>query len=124
MNKPDHFSEEGITVFGLVKVKLQVTQSCSTLRPRGLYSAWTSSGQNTGVGSLSLLQEIISTQGLNLSLPHCRWILYQLSHKGSPRIPEYPIPSPADLPDPGIEPGSPSLWVDSLPTELSGKPFG
>ena len=34
----------------------------------------------------------------------------------------YPIPSPADLPDPGIEPGSPALQVDSLLTELSGKP--
>ena len=32
------------------------------------------------------------------------------------------IPSPADVPDPGIEPGSPALQVDSLPTELSGKP--
>ena len=32
------------------------------------------------------------------------------------------IPSPADLPNPGIEPGSPALQVDSLPTELSGKP--
>ena len=30
--------------------------------------------------------------------------------------------SPGDLPDPGIEPGSPALQVDSLPTELSGKP--
>ena len=34
----------------------------------------------------------------------------------------YPIPSPADLPDPGIKPGSPALQADSLPTELSGKP--
>ena len=33
-----------------------------------------------------------------------------------------PNPSPADLPDPGIEPGSPALQVDSLPSELSGKP--
>ena len=32
-----------------------------------------------------------------------------------------PIPSSVDLPDPGIEPGSPELQVDSLPTELSGK---
>ena len=32
------------------------------------------------------------------------------------------VPSPADLPDPGIEPGSPALQVDSLPTEISGKP--
>ena len=32
-----------------------------------------------------------------------------------------PFPSPGDLPDPGIEPRSPTLQVDSLPTELSGK---
>jgi len=47
---------------------------------------WTSPGQNTGVGSLSLLQEVFPTQELNPGLPHCRWIVYQLSHKGSPRI--------------------------------------
>ena len=34
-----------------------------------------------------------------------------------------PIPSQGDLPDPGIELGSSALQVDSLPTELSGKPF-
>ena len=34
-----------------------------------------------------------------------------------------PIPSPGDLPNPGIEPGSPALQADSLPTELSGKPW-
>ena len=33
------------------------------------------------------------------------------------------IPSAADLPEPGIEPGPAALQVDSLPTELSGKPF-
>ena len=48
-----------------------------SLWPHGLYSPWNSPGQNTGVGSPSLLQ--------------------------------------------GIEPGSPALQVDSLPTELSGK---
>ena len=54
----------------------------------------------------------------------CRQILYQLSHKGSPRILEWiAYPPPGDLPDPGIEPGSPALQEDSLPTELSGKPF-
>ena len=36
------------------------------------------------MGSLSLLQGIFPTQGSNPGLPHCRWILYQLSHKGSP----------------------------------------
>ena len=32
-----------------------------------------------------------------------------------------PFPSPGDLPDPGIKPGSPELQADSLPTELRGK---
>ena len=65
-------------------------ESCSvmfdSLRPHGLYTPWNSPGQNTGVGSLSLLQGIFPTQGLNPGLPHCRRILYQLSHKGSPII--------------------------------------
>ena len=56
-----------------------------SLRPHGLYSPWNSLGQNTGMGSLSLLQVIFPTQGLKLGLLHCRWILYQLSHKGSPK---------------------------------------
>ena len=47
----------------------------------GLYSPWNSPGQNTGVGSLSLLQGIFPTQGSNPDLLHCRRILYQLSHK-------------------------------------------
>ena len=51
--------------------------------PHGLYSPGNSPGQNTEVGSLSFLQGIVPTQGLNPGLPHCRWILYQLSHKGS-----------------------------------------
>ena len=42
--------------------------------------------QNTGVGCYSLLQGIIPTQGSNPGLPHCRWILYHLSHQGSPLI--------------------------------------
>ena len=39
---------------------------------------------NTGVGSLSLLQQIFPTQELNWGLLHCRWILYQLNYQGSP----------------------------------------
>ena len=49
-------------------------------------TAWNSPGQNTGVGSRSLLQQIFPTQGLNSGLPHCRQILYQLSHKGRSSI--------------------------------------
>ena len=39
--------------------------------------------------ALSLLQGIFPIQGSNPGLLHCRWILYQLSHKGSPRTPEW-----------------------------------
>ena len=60
-----------------------------SLSSHGLYSLWNSPGQNTGVGSLSLLQGIFPTQELNPDLLHCRQILYQLSHKGRPRIPEW-----------------------------------
>ena len=72
-----------------VKVKSLIHESEShsvmsdSLRPHRLYSPWDSPGQNTGVGSLSLLQGIFPTQGSNPSLPHCRQILYQLSYKGS-----------------------------------------
>ena len=40
--------------------------------------------KNTGVGSLSLLQQIFLTQESNQCLLRCRWILYQLSYQGSP----------------------------------------
>ena len=101
--------------------------SCSvvsdSLRPHGLYSPWNSPGQHTGVGSLSLLQGIFPTQESNPGLPHCRQILYQLSHKGGPRILEwvaYPFSSGTSQPRNWT--GSPALQADSLPTELWGKP--
>ena len=53
-----------------------------SLWPHELYRPWNSLGQNTGVGSLSLLQRIFPTQGLNWGLLNCRWILYQLSYQG------------------------------------------
>ena len=74
-------------------VEKSESESCSvvsdSLQSHGLYSKWNSPGQNTGVGSLSLLQGIFPTQGLNPGLPHCRLTLYQLNQKGSPRIPEW-----------------------------------
>ena len=72
-----------------------------SLQLHGLYSPWNSPGQNTRVGSLSLLQGIFPTQESNPCLPHCRWIIYQLSHKGSPGIPEwvaYPFSSRSSRP--------------------------
>ena len=45
-----------------------------------------SPGKNTGVGCHALFQGIFPNQGLNSNLLHCRWILYCLSHQGSPRM--------------------------------------
>ena len=78
----------------------------NSLQPHGLYSLWNSPGQNTEVGSLSLLQGIFPTQGSNPGLPHCRQILYQLSHKGIPRI---------------LGLGSPSLLQQIFPTQESNQ---
>ena len=64
----------------ITALKVNVTQSCPTLCDP-MDCPWNSPGQNTGVGSLSLLQGIFPTQGLNPGLLHCGWILYQLSHK-------------------------------------------
>ena len=55
------------------------------LQPTRLLFPWDSPGKNTGVGSLSFLQGIFPTQGLNPGLPHCRQFLYRLCHRGSPR---------------------------------------
>ena len=68
-----------------IHTKVKVAQSCPTLCDF-MDCPWNSPGQNTGVGSLSLLQGISPTQGSNPGLTHCRWILYQLSHQGSPTI--------------------------------------
>ena len=54
------------------------------LQPHGLYSPWNSLGQNTGVGSITLLQGIFPTQGLNPGLLCCKGIPYQLSYQWSP----------------------------------------
>ena len=54
--------------------------------PPGFSVLGDSPGQNTGVGCHALLQGIFLTQGLNPGFPHCGWILYHLSHQGSPRI--------------------------------------
>ena len=117
-------------------VKVKVTQSCPTLCEPVKHSPWNSPGQNTGVGSLSLLQRpsqprswtpvsciaaaaakllqscltlsdpvdgsppgspvpgifqarVLEWFAISFSILNCRQILYQLSHKGSPRILEW-----------------------------------
>ena len=51
------------------------------------WTPWNSPSQNTGVGSHSLLKGIFPTQGSNPGFPHCRQIMYQLSHQGSSLFP-------------------------------------
>ena len=64
----------------ILKVKVKIAQSCGTLCNPMDCSPWNSGGQNTGVGSPSLLQ------GSNPHLTNCQWILYQLNHQGSQMI--------------------------------------
>ena len=92
-----------------------------SLWPYVLYSLWNSPGQNTGVGSLSLLQGICPTLGSNSGLPIASgfftswatreaqeyWSSLSLLHGSS---------------QPRNQTGSPALRVDSWPTELSEKP--
>ena len=69
-----------------------VTQSCLPLcepmdcSPPGSSVHGNFPGKNTGVGCHVLLQGIFPTHGSNLGLPHWRWILYCLSHQGSPKM--------------------------------------
>ena len=64
------------------------SESCSVLLDplQPLYSPQNSPGQNTGVGSLSLLQGIFPDKGTNPGLLHCRQILYQLRYQRSPNV--------------------------------------
>ena len=80
------------------------------LQPTWLLCPWNFPGKSTGVGCHFLLQGISPTQGSNLGLPHCRQMLYHLSHQGSPRILEWVL-----FPSPG--------GPDPLPAELQGKPL-
>ena len=72
-----------------------VAQLCPTVcnpmdcSPPGSSTHSDSPGKNIWVGCHALLQGIFPTQGLNPGLLHCRWILYRLSHQGSPRIWEW-----------------------------------
>ena len=66
----------------------------NSLRPNGErrlagYSPWGFSRQEYWSGCCILLQGIFPTQRLNPGLPHCRQILYHLSHQGSPRMLEW-----------------------------------
>ena len=82
--------------------KVKVTQSCLTLcDPKDYTVHGILQARILEWVAFPFFQGIFPTQGSNPSLPHCRWILYQLSHKGSPRILEwvaYPFPSSSSWP--------------------------
>ena len=85
-----------------------------SLWPYGLYSPWNSLGQNTGVVSLSLLQG--SSQPRNwtqISYIAGGFFTSWATREAQEYWSGEPIPSPGNLPDPGIKPGSPALQADS-----------
>ena len=77
-----------VAVFGVAQSQTQLKRLSSSSSSRW-YSPRDSPGQNTGVGTLSILHGIFTAQGSNPGLLHSRQILYQLSHKGSPRVLEW-----------------------------------
>ena len=60
------------------------------LQPARFICPSNSSGKSTGVGCYSLLQGIFLTQGLNLGMLHCRWILHHLSNQAFPSNTPFP----------------------------------
>ena len=78
---PKDCSPPGFSVHEISQARILESESEShsvvsdSLQPHGLHNPWNSLGQNTGVGSLSLLQGIFPTQGENPGLVHCRQIL-------------------------------------------------
>ena len=99
--------KEAVLHVWVVSVLCLVTQSCLTLCDPmdcslpGSSVNGDSPGKNTGVGCHALLQGIFPTQELNPALSHCRQILYQLNHQGSPRILDwaaYPFSSESSQP--------------------------
>ena len=79
-----NYEEKGWNEFSITSASESRSVVSDSWEPHGLNSPWNSPGQNTGVGSCSLLQGLFPTQGQNKGLLHCRQILYSLSHDGSP----------------------------------------
>ena len=73
----------------IYKQSMELINSIQNVQNR--YSPWNSPGQNTGVGSSSLLKGIFLMQGSNPGHPHCRRILYQLRQKESPINRKIPV---------------------------------
>ena len=105
-----HINSQIIIIFQYFEDIIGISESGSvmsdSLQPQGLepprlLCPWNSPGQNTGVGSCSLLQGVFKTQGLNPCPPHHRQTLYHLTHQGSPSLlecVEYPFSGGSPLP--------------------------
>ena len=101
-------------------------------QPTRLRQPWDSPGKNTGVGCYFLLQCMTVKSESEVTLSHVQlfatpWtVALQAPLSMGFSRQEYwnglPFPSSRDLPNQGVEPGSPTLWTDSLLSELPGKP--
>ena len=117
-------------ISGYFFVLCLVAQSCLTLfhpmdcSPPGSSVHEDSPGKNTGVGCHALLHGIFPTQGSNPGLPHCRQILYHLSHQKRPRIVDWvSYPFSRGSPRPRDWTHVSTLQAeDSSPAELPGTP--
>ena len=104
-------------------MKVKVTQSCPTLCNPMEYTVY-------GILQARILEWVAfpfsrgSSQPRDRTQVSCiagRFFTSRATREAQEYWSGYTVPSPVDLPDPGIEPGSPALQVDSLPTELSEK---
>ena len=101
-------------------------QNCAVqhhgLQPIRFLSPGDSPGKNAGVGCHALLQRIFPTQGPSPGRPHCRWILYCPSHRGSPRILKWVVyPFSRGSSRPRNQTRVSWIQADSLLAELPGK---
>ena len=96
----------------------------SILESESLYNPWDSPGQNTGLGSLSLLRDL-PNPGIEPRSPSLQVISLPAEPPEKPKNTGVGTLSllQGDLPDPGIKPGSPAFQADSLLAELPGKPL-
>ena len=90
ISRPEYWSEEPFPSPGDLS-NLGMEPRPPTLQADSLPAEPPGKPKNTGVGSLSLLQQIFPTQESNRGLLHCRWILYQLSYQGKEMLNWFPI---------------------------------
>ena len=92
-----------------------------SLQPHRLYSPWNSPGQNTGVGSIPFSRGSSQpTDQTQVSFIAGGFFTSLATRETQEYWDGWPVPSPGDLPNSEIKPGSPGLQANSLPAELPG----